>query len=77
MKTALTTHLDSMGRIVIPKEIRRINGWKLNDLLNIESEGNGIVTLTCSPNRCCVCGCTKELHPIKDKFICADCAASI
>jgi transcriptional pleiotropic regulator of transition state genes len=77
MNTLLTTHLDSMGRIVIPKEIRRINGWKINDLLHIQSDGNGIVTLTSASPRCCVCGCTENLKAVKEKYICSDCASSI
>ena len=35
--------IDDLGRVVIPKEIRRVNGWDEGQLMEFFVEGNALV----------------------------------
>ena len=43
MKTGIIRKIDDLGRIFIPKEIRRIMNIKEGDLLELSLEGNKII----------------------------------
>lgn len=64
--------VDDLGRIVIPKEIRKNLKISENDTLEIFSDSSSIVIK--KPNTACIiCGSKKSLVSIKDKMICKKC----
>ncbi len=68
--------VDELGRIVIPKEIRR--SFKINekDLLEIFIEGENII-LKKVKNVCTLCGSDEDLELTGEKHICKKCIARI
>lgn len=38
----IARHIDDLGRLVIPKEIRRRLGWREGSLINMSVDGNSI-----------------------------------
>ena len=68
--------IDSVGRIVIPMELRKSLNWKDNDIIILE-ESNGSLLLTKQERRCILCGeqgCSdNRLVAFKDKTLCENC----
>lgn len=69
--------IDNVGRIVIPKDIRNRLGITDQTPLNVDCNSKGQIIITKRDSVCAICGTTKKLQPIKEKFICADCAEII
>ena len=74
--TGMTRPIDALGRIVIPMEIRRENGIKDGDYLEISIIENGIL-LTPSKKRCKLCGSSSSVACVDGVPICKDCAEKI
>lgn len=74
--TGMSRPVDELGRIVIPKEIRRSFKIKDKDLLEIFIEGDSIV-LKKTDSLCIFCGSDEQLEELNDKFICRKCIAKI
>lgn len=70
--TGIVRKVDELGRIVIPKELRRMFNIKEKDQLEIYVEEDKIV-LKKLENSCIFCKATENLTEYKDKFICSDC----
>lgn len=68
----LTRKIDSLGRVVIPKELRRSMGIKESDELEIEAVPAGILL---SPRKavCASCGSTRGLTTLGQLSICKFC----
>jgi transcriptional pleiotropic regulator of transition state genes len=64
-------HLDDLGRVVIPKELRRTLGIEAGDGLEIFTNGEQIVLRKYVPG-CMLCGSLDQLHTIEGKQICLD-----
>lgn len=68
--------IDSVGRIVIPMELRKSLNWKDNDVIILE-ESNDSLLLTKQERRCILCGeqgCSdNRLVVFKDKTLCENC----
>lgn len=67
--------IDSVGRIVIPMEIRNTLNWKTNDEIELQCKDD-ILFLKKHlkiEDQCCVCGSKKQLISFKNKFVCKDC----
>lgn len=71
--TGVVRRIDPLGRLVIPKELRKALGLGTNEPVQIYVEGNRICVEKYS-KACLICGSTKDVFPIKDKNICAECA---
>ncbi len=65
-------NIDDLGRIVLPKEIRKANNLDTGDLLAIEVVSAGIL-LTPMKACCVICGSTNNLVTVHDTAICRDC----
>ncbi|MEA5134628.1 MAG: AbrB/MazE/SpoVT family DNA-binding domain-containing protein [Candidatus Fimivivens sp.] len=65
-------NIDDLGRVVLPKEIRRANNIDTGDLLAIEVVPAGIL-LTPMKACCVICGSTNNLVTVHDTAICRDC----
>lgn len=68
----LVRNLDELGRIVIPKEIRKQLEINQKDPLNISVSGKNIV-LSKLETGCVFCNNTSKLTMYKDKLICKNC----
>lgn len=74
--TGIVRELDSLGRIVIPKSIRKVYDLKQKDGLEIFTDGEMIVLRKYTPF-CVFCGSTDGITNYKDKNICRHCAEEI
>ena len=70
--TGMFRQLDSLGRIVLPIELRRTLVIHTKDMLEILVEGNTVVLRKYEPN-CHFCGGSTGLTSYKDKLICKRC----
>lgn len=70
--TGMSRPVDELGRIVIPKEIRRSFKIKDKDLLEIFIDGDSIV-LRKMESVCIFCGSAENIEEINNKFICRKC----
>ncbi len=74
--TGIVRKLDTLGRIVIPIELRKTMGIEIKDSLEIFTEGSDIVVRKYAPG-CVICGEAKDTMPFKGKLICADCTRDV
>ena len=74
--TGMIRQLDSLGRIVLPIELRRTLDINTKDMLEIMVEGNCVILRKYEPN-CLFCGSNGGLTPYKDKMICKRCLKEI
>lgn len=74
--TGIIRRIDELGRIVIPKEIRKKLGINIKDPMEIYADANSI-TLRKVEDKCIFCGGTKDLINFKDKLICQKCFNSL
>ncbi len=74
--TGMIRQLDSLGRIVLPIELRRTLDINPKDMLEICVEGETIILSKYEPN-CFFCGGNHSLVSYKDKLICKHCLKDI
>lgn len=73
MKTSgIIRHIDELGRIVIPKEMRRTLEIAAEDPIEILVEGDNI-RLKKYQSACVFCGSTEDLAEFKGKMLCHTC----
>ncbi|EPY2306815.1 AbrB/MazE/SpoVT family DNA-binding domain-containing protein [Clostridium sporogenes] len=71
--TGIVRKIDSLGRIVLPKELRKALNIKDNETpLEIYTEGEQIILKKYAP-ACIFCGEAKEVINFKGKNICKSC----
>ena len=70
--TGIIRQLDSLGRIVLPIELRRTLDIQTKDMLEILVEGNSVILRKYEPN-CHFCGSSSGLSSYRDKMICRRC----
>jgi len=74
--TGMIRHIDELGRIVIPKEMRRKMDIQNNDPVEIFVEGDHILLSKYVP--CCIfCAGTENIEVFKDKRICLACRQAL
>ena len=74
--TGIVRRLDSLGRIVIPKELRRTHGIEPDDPIEIFVEGDTIILRKYRPG-CELCGSVDEVYRVGGHRICRICAEDI
>ena len=74
--TGIVRKIDELGRIVIPKEMRRVLDIQSSDPVEIELEGNKII-VTKYTSSCIYCGRESGLSEFKGKKLCFDCIEEI
>lgn len=74
--SGMVRNLDTLGRIVIPMEIRRTFDIRSNDGIEILLNSGQIILKKCQ-NRCIFCNSIGDLVNFKNKAICKDCVKSI
>jgi transcriptional pleiotropic regulator of transition state genes len=74
--TGIVRHLDELGRIVLPMEIRNTLDIGPKDKLEIFVEGEKIILKKYAPS-CTFCGSTKNNIILNNKRVCKDCLAKL
>ena len=73
MKTSgIVRNVDDLGRVVVPKELRRRMGIENGDAVEIYGEENRIIIEKYTP-ACLFCGGNDGIVQFKDKRICSAC----
>tara|TARA_B100000700_G_C14625769_1_gene660364 strand:- start:308 stop:547 length:240 start_codon:yes stop_codon:yes gene_type:complete len=68
--------IDNLGRVVIPKSIRKALDINHNDDISMFVENNQLI-ITKGHNNCDICGNKNVSVQIKDKFLCSKCLKTI
>lgn len=68
--------IDRLGRIVLPKELRRTMKIDYQDPLEIYVDGDSIVLKKYEP-ACLFCGSANDVVNFMDKRICKECIAKL
>lgn len=74
--TGIVRKIDELGRIVIPKEMRKTLDIKHNDYIEISMQDSNIV-LHKYENRCVFCGQVNPKYTFGDKKMCGYCLRKI
>jgi|BioPla2DNA2_1021312.scaffolds.fasta_scaffold05596_8 transcriptional pleiotropic regulator of transition state genes len=75
-ETGVVRKIDKLGRLVIPKEVRRELGWGVEEPVEIFIDGKNVIVAKYTPV-CILCGSDKHLTRYRDKNICNDCIGKI
>ncbi len=70
--SGIVRKIDELGRIVIPKEIRRVLGWVDGDPIEIFTDGETVVLKGYRPG-CIFCSNMTDLTEFKGKRVCKPC----
>jgi transcriptional pleiotropic regulator of transition state genes len=70
--TGVIRQLDSLGRIVLPIELRRTLDIGPKDMLEIFVEGTSVILRKYEPD-CLFCGSGHDLFSYREKMICSRC----
>lgn len=70
--TGIVRNLDELGRIVIPKEIRKKLKIEQKDPIEVFIDGSSIVLKKYEEN-CIFCNSAKDLKSFQEKLICKKC----
>ncbi len=70
--TGVVRRIDSLGRVVLPKELRETHGIHEDDPLEIFTEGENII-LRKYTFTCIFCGKSERLTLYRGKSICSAC----
>ena len=74
--TGIVRNIDELGRIVIPKELRKKMNMTEGSPVEIFVD-NGKIALVRYCENCDFCGATENLSDVKGKKICASCLSDI
>lgn len=74
--TGVVRNIDELGRIVVPKEVRRKMGINNGDAVEIYVEGDKII-LTKYQDCCIFCGGNEDLVECRGKQVCRRCLEEI
>ena len=64
--------MDNLGRVVIPKELRKIMDIPVKSPLEVFVDGDKIIFTKYNPG-CTICGNMEEVLEWKNKNVCKDC----
>lgn len=74
--TGIVRKVDELGRIVIPRELRRTLNIEEKDPLEIYVEGDRIIFRKYQP-ACIFCGEAKDIATFKGKNVCQGCLSAL
>ena len=74
---SIVRNLDRLGRIVLPKELRRRMDIDSRDEVEMFIDGNTIVLKKYKQDSCMFCGRTEYLLKFSEHKICRSCAGKI
>ena len=64
--------IDRLGRVVVPRDIRKSLSISAGDLLKISADDKQI-TLQKAENKCVFCNSAEDITEFEGKFVCAGC----
>jgi len=70
--TGIVRKIDELGRIVLPKELRRVLSIEQSNSLEIYVEGNRIILKKYEPT-CIFCDSSEDLAEFMGKVVCKSC----
>jgi transcriptional pleiotropic regulator of transition state genes len=68
--------LDTLGRIVLPKSLRKRYQMNEGDPIEILVRGDHIIMERYHP-KCIFCYSVEDVAPFKEKYVCSDCAKDL
>ncbi|GMK38691.1 SpoVT/AbrB family regulatory protein [Paenibacillus sp. CCS19] len=68
--------VDQLGRIVLPKSLRKRYSMNEGDPVEILVQGDHIILERYRP-RCVFCGSMEEVREFKDRYLCAECTTEM
>lgn len=74
--TGIVRKVDTLGRVVIPIELRETMGIAIKDSMEIFTEGDEIILRKYAPG-CIFCGEMTDVSTFRGKPVCKNCAASM
>ena len=74
--TGITRKIDELGRIVLPKELRKTLGIEPGTPIEIYTEDDAII-LKKYENKCVLCGSATDVADIKGKKVCKKCITEL
>ncbi|WP_271811268.1 AbrB/MazE/SpoVT family DNA-binding domain-containing protein [Clostridium beijerinckii] len=74
--SGIVRKLDPLGRIVIPKEIRKVLGINDGDSMEIIKVDNEVVVRKYSKG-CIFCGSDKSISKFRDALVCGECKKAL
>ncbi|MDD6203947.1 MAG: AbrB/MazE/SpoVT family DNA-binding domain-containing protein [Firmicutes bacterium] len=74
--TGITRQVDTLGRVVLPKELRRNLGLDVNDAMEIYVDGESIILKKYHPS-CIFCDEVTDVVSYNGKMICRSCLAKL
>lgn len=74
--TGIVRRIDELGRIVVPKELRRTLDIAEGDPIEIFVVGREIVLKKYAPG-CTFCGSVDNVKSFRDKLVCSECAKAV
>lgn len=73
----ITRPIDNLGRVVIPKELRRSYGLESDNIVEIYPDGDDKLAIRIIQPSCAICNGKADLIKVKDKYICFNCRSDI
>ena len=74
--TGIVRKIDNLGRLVIPKELRRIFGLDAQQGMEIYVDGESII-ISKHQDKCVICDCKEGLAIFGSKLICHGCISRL
>ncbi len=71
-KVGIVRNMDRLGRVVVPKELRKLYGLEEDTPIEILAEGEQIILRKYRP-ACAICGSAGSLHACGGIRLCRDC----
>ena len=75
--TGIVRKVDTLGRIVIPGELRKTFNIQINDPLAIYINDNNEIILKKYEPACIFCGKNENVFTFSDKVVCKKCAEKL
>jgi transcriptional pleiotropic regulator of transition state genes len=69
--------IDQLGRIVLPKELRKTLDLKEKEPMEIFMEGNRIILSKYEGNTCTFCNSSEDVSQFKGKNVCFSCLGEL
>ena len=76
VEEGIIRNLDALGRVVIPKEMRKLLNVRDGDAVRIIKQDNAVV-IKRAERTCMLCGSGKDLIDYKDTCVCRKCAGEL
>lgn len=77
----ISRRIDTLGRLVIPKEIRTQLGWREGEEITLMAcvmDNEEVVIARKTRPYCVICGSRKRLQRVsEDRFVCKSCLAKV